>query len=97
MSKILCFTLAFVASSAAAQGVARPDPVNAKAVVPARPYESPFKDYRPYVDQEAGRWRESNDEMGRLGGHAGHSQTRSGSPAKPAAKPPAPGGHGGHK
>lgn len=93
--RLLFFSLALASGMAVAQTSGRPDPTDPKARAPARPYESAFKDYRSYADQEAARWRESNDEMGKLGGHAGHSQQRS--PAKPASKAPAHGGHGDHK
>ncbi len=92
---LACFT-----GSAAAQTAARPDPADPKAAVPARAYESAFKDYRPYADPEVMRWRQANEEMGRLGGHMGHMghvPRESGPTVKPGAKPPAPAGHGGHK
>lgn len=100
MLKIFCFSLAAcLAGSAAAQNPARPDPADPKAAVPSPRYESPFKDYRPYVDPAVGRWREANEEMGRLGGHVGHvpgSLPARGAMPQPA-KPPAHGHHGGHK
>ena len=79
--------------SVSAQTAARPDPADPKAAVPARPYEPAFKDYRPYVDPEVARWRQSNEEMGRLGGHVGHVPKPQGATPKPAAQ----GGHGSHK
>ena len=98
MLKTICYMLAVcVAGSAAAQATARPDPADPKAAVPARPYESAFKDYRPYADPEVSRWRQSNEEMGRLGGHVGHVPKAQGPTVQPAAKPPAQGGHGSHK
>ena len=98
MLKTICFALSTcIAGSATAQSSVRPDPADPKTVVPVRPYESTFKDYRPYADAEAARWRETNDEMGRLGGHVGHVPKSSDAAAKPAAKAPAPSGHGGHK
>ena len=94
MLKTVCFMLAAcVASSATAQTAARPDPADPKAAVPARPYEPVFKDYRPYLDPEVSRWRQSNEEMGRLGGHVGHVPKAQGATPKPAAQ----GGHGSHK
>ena len=97
MLKTACFTLAaIVAGSTAAQIPARPDPADPKVAVPARPYESAFKDYRRYADPEVARWRQSNDDMGRLGGHMGHLPRETG-PTQPGAKPPAPPSHGGHK
>lgn len=35
-------------------------------------FESTFAGYTPFQEHTAGRWREHNDEMGRVGGHAGH-------------------------
>jgi hypothetical protein len=82
-----CLVLATcVAGSAAAQTATRPDPADPKAAVPARPYEPVFKDYRPYVDPEVSRWRQSNEEMGRLGGHVGHVPKAQGATPKPAAR-----------
>ena len=98
MLKTICFTLAACfAGSAAAQNPARPDPADPKAPVPAWPYESVFKDYRPYANADAARWRETNEAMGRLGGHVGHVPESSAATSKPAAKAPAQSGHGGHK
>lgn len=83
------------AGTAAAQGTARPDPADPKAAAPSRAaYESAFKDYRPHTDPQVGRWRESNEEMGRLKGHVGH--VPGSVPPAPAPKP-GPAGHGGHK
>ncbi len=98
MLKTACFLLAgILAGNAAAQSPARPDAADPKVAVPARPYESAFKDYRPYVDPDVALWRDSNVEVGRLGGHAGHLPRESGVTAKPGTKPPEPMGHGGHK
>ena len=96
----ISFALAALAASGAAyaQNVARPDPADPKTAAMDRPYESAFKDYRPYREAEVGRWREANEEMGRIGGHRGHvpgQGTGHATPVKPAA--PAPKGHGGHK
>lgn len=82
-----------VAAGAFAQAPARPDPADPKTAAFARPaYQSAFKDYRPHKEAEAGRWRESNEEMGRLRGHIGHVP---GSVA-PAASPASKSGHGAH-
>ncbi len=96
--RISSFTLAaLVAGSAAAQAPARTDPAEPKAAAPAPSYDSAFKDYRPYVDQEIARWREMNQEVGRLKGHIGHVRQQPGIAAKPAARPSVQGGHGAHK
>ena len=95
MQKRLLFcTMVLASSMAAAQTAARLDPADPKAAAPVRGYESAFKGYRPYADEEAGRWRESNEEMGRLGGHQGHLPQSAAAPPKPGAKPPAHAGRG---
>src|SRR5512132_3188322 len=98
MLRQICIALAACfASSAAAQTPARSSPADAIASVPVRPYVSAFKDFRPYVDPEIARWREVNDEVGRLNGHMGHVPEAPRSAAKPAAKPAPKGADGGRK
>lgn len=98
MFRTICFTLmAIFAAGAAAQTSARPDPADAKAAAPTRPYQSAFKDYRRYADPEVAGWREVNDEMRRLGGHGGHLKPGAGAAAEPRANPRVPAGHGAHK
>ena len=98
MHRTTCFALtACVAVSAAAQTPARPDPADPKSAATVRPYESAFRDYRPYVDPDIARWRDVNDEVGRLNGHVGHVPQQPGTAIKPGAKPPAQGGTGGQK
>jgi hypothetical protein len=64
-------------------------------------YRSAFQDYRPFADQPATSWRESNDLVGGIGGwqaYARESQAAAAnapsasvsSVAKPAAKAPVP-------
>src|SRR5688572_4869128 len=48
------------------------DPTDATASVPTSRYDSVFGSYLAYQEQQPGNWREHNDEMGRVGGHAGH-------------------------
>jgi len=74
--------LAGFASTVAAQQAAPRDPANPAAPVPKPAYESAFAGYRPWTEPAPGRWREANEEVRRLGGHAGH--------VKPPAKAPAP-------
>ncbi len=97
MHKTLLFLLfASAAGSAVAQAPMRADRVASPTPALAVTYESVFKGYRPYVDPELARWREANDEMGRLNGHVGHlpgSVPLRGAPGSP--KPPAHAGHGG--
>lgn len=99
MKKTVCFALAaLLAASASAQQAAQPHPADPKAGGSMRPYESSLRDYRPYVEPEVGRWREANQDAGRLGGHAGHTRKET-EAAKPAGKAPAKGHdhHGGSK
>jgi hypothetical protein len=96
MLRITAFALGIAFAGAAAGQAARPDPADPKALVPAPRYESTFKDYRPHAEPEIARWRETNEEMGRLGGHAGHLPRAAGQ-QKPAPKAPAHSGHGGHR
>lgn len=71
--------LAGIASAAAAQETP-PDPANPAAAVPKPVYHSAFTGYRPWTEPVTARWREANEEVRQLGGHASH--------AKPAAKAP---------
>ena len=97
MQQIIAVVLAVsAASSAVAQQATRPDPADMKAPVPALRYESAFKDYRPYVDPQIARWRDLNEEAGRLGGHMGHV-AKPGEKGKAASKTAPPQEHGGHK
>jgi hypothetical protein len=75
MYRVVLAFAAVVASTAVAQenGV-RPDPADASAKVPRPAYKSAFAGYRPYKEEEPSRWREANDQAGRLGGHAGHAK-----------------------
>jgi len=75
----------------------QPDPLDANAAVSATTYVSAFKDYCPLSDQQASPdkvWRATNDEMARLGGHAGHSKLDV--PASQAPVQSAPVDHGKH-
>lgn len=76
---------------------------------PARPvgtqpsYESAFADYRPYREEPAASWRQVNDEVARVGGHAGVLKAEPAPGAAPARDPstvspatPAPARSGGH-
>jgi hypothetical protein len=53
----------------------RADPTDPSAAAAPYRYESAFRRYQPVSETEespAQAWRAANDEMGRLGGHAGH-------------------------
>jgi hypothetical protein len=64
------------ASSAAsfAQAAKGADPADPGAPTPTARYESAFAGYAAYQEPQAGNWRERNDELGSVGGHAGHLQ-----------------------
>ena len=105
----LLATLAAQAQPAAK--AARPDPLDAKASVPALSYESSFSQYRRLGDEKPVSWRDANDTVTRIGGwrvYAREAQQPDPAPAAkpadatPATKPnepakPMPAGHGGHK
>lgn len=73
--------LAGFASTVAAHQTAPPDPTVATATVPRPVYESVFATYRPWMEPATGRWREANEEVRRLGGHAGHVKSAAKAPA----------------
>ena len=70
------------------------DPAQRDALAPEMAYESAFRSYRPYREEDLGSWREVNDEVGRVGGHvgmfrsAGHGAKEQ-EPMKPPAAAPA--------
>lgn len=84
---------------------ANPDPADAGSPVPLIRYESPFNGFAAREDPQPGAWRKLNDEVGRVGGHAGYLKepAPSGSPARShdregaAAVAPAPGGVSSHR
>lgn len=93
----------------AAAQAPRSDPANPAEVVGAPRYESAFKDYQPLAEAAESPdevWRSMNDEMARLGGHAGHireagaeaaAAPATSSPPERGSQPEAqPSGHGMH-
>ena len=83
MTKRLLFVLAVaIAGAGCAKRALGPDPAMPAGKAPALEYRSAFEGYRRYAEPEVSGWREMNEEVGRIGGHAGmHRQ----------------GGHEGHK
>jgi hypothetical protein len=66
------------------------DPWNANAPVPASTYESPFKNYKAAADEPESpekTWRAANEEMGRLGGHAGQMKVEASASAPGQVSP----------
>ena len=98
---------------AAAQTVASarpapPDPLDAKAAVPAPRYASAFARFQRGDADKPVSWREANDTVARIGGWRVYAREAKQPDAAPAATPPAaapapqkaapmPAGHGGHK
>lgn len=90
----------------------RPDPLNPEIRLAPQPRVSPFADYQRYADDKPRSWREVNDEVMKIGGHAGHIKdgpsvpdaAQSSSPGnRPQQAPDAPhraapaGGHSQHR
>ena len=93
----------FAASAAFAQApAARRDPTDPQARIPAVEYRSAFENYRAERDPPATNWREANENVRRIGGHAGYVAKPGGAGEKYEAKGSAPkeksnaGGHDGH-
>ena len=83
--------LAAVAPLAAAQQP-RPEPTDPTVPVPAFRYESGFGSYRGFRDEPLAPWRELNDDVARVGGHAGivrGGQVEPPADANPTLGPPA--------
>ena len=104
MYRFAFFVLAGIAGAVAAQGAAKPDPASPSLAGPTLEYRSVFADYRPYTDEKLAPWRDVNDNVSGIGGHAGVTGQRkppaitpgaAAEAAKPRAKAPA--GHGGHR
>jgi hypothetical protein len=91
MKSLLALTLVLWASGAAAQKAAAPHPADPAARVPAPKYESAFAGYAPYREEKPAPWRDVNDEVGKVRGHAG---IFGGGQAQGAPKPS--GEHKGH-
>jgi hypothetical protein len=86
------------AGSPTAAPATRPDPLDAKANVPALTYSSAFSRFRGLGDDKPVSWREANDAVARIGGwrvYAREAQqpdaTPSGTDAPSAPKPGAAG------
>ena len=81
----LLATLAAQAQPAAK--AARPDPLDAKASVPALNYESSFSQYRRLGDEKPVSWRDANDTVTRIGGWRVYAREAQQPDPAPAAKP----------
>ncbi len=95
---------------AVAQTAARPDPTDPKIASPMPDPGSAYSNYRAFADEPLAPWREVNDDVARIGGHAGALKgdaTSPGSAPAGSTPPPSRGGasgagesrsgmHGGH-
>ena len=76
----------------------RPDPLDAKASVPALSYRSSFSRYRGLGEDKPVSWREANDAVARIGGWRVYAreaqQPEPTPPGTDAAASPKPGGSG---
>lgn len=76
--------------AAGAQNVPAPGPADPSVSVPPVRYESAFSDYQSHRDQPLREWIGVNDEMRRLGGHAGHLGDSSSQSTAPGSDPKLP-------
>lgn len=89
---VLCCALAALGlHAAAAFAQSRGNPADPAAAVPATRYSSVFSGYQPLGDEKLAAWRETNDEVARIGGHLGMFRNQAS-----GAPPAATGGHAGH-
>jgi hypothetical protein len=84
---ILCAALSAAALAAAAQNP-RPDPLDARAAVPAAPYRSALSGYRSAASTPASaiEWKQANDEVARIGGWRAYAREAAASEPAPAHK-----------
>lgn len=66
------------------------NPADPAAPVTPNPYRSAFEGYRGFGDTKLGNWRALNEEVARVGGHAGAMRAGNADPASGAT------GHAGH-
>jgi len=80
----------------AATLAAQHDPADPAAAVAPLAVESVFRDYRPYHEPAQVDWRKANEEVRRLGGHAGHVPGSASSPEPAKAERPLDSSHAEH-
>ncbi len=97
---VLAALAALAPGAMAQQRSTAPDPRDPAAAVAPVKYESAFAGYAPYREEKLAPWRDVNDEVGKVrghagifggAGHAGHGAGEKTGPAKPTAGKPAAG------
>lgn len=92
----LAMLIALAPPALAQQRSITPHPGDPAAKVPAVKYESAFTGYAPFREEKLAPWREVNDQVGTVrghagifggAGHAGHGGGDKAGQSKPAAKP----------
>jgi len=97
--RLFLLVAAALPAALAAQDAGPAGPASPNPPVPPVTYRSALTDYQPSRDTPVAPWHETNDTVGRLGGHMGHVRDagRSASAPEPdAQKPPAAGSHDAH-
>lgn len=98
---LLMLTLGLAETASA--GDKRPDPADPNAAVPPHRYVSEFTSYRPPQFEQKLDWRQANDTVRDVGGHAGALKGVDEQPrpqpahSGPGMKHGGHGHHGGHK
>ena len=93
MFKHTCAAAAIAIAAGAAHAQSQPKRDDPRAAAPPPAGASAFDGYRPYRDEALAPWRELNDEVGRVGGHAGVVRADRKPPETPPTAPaqaPAP-------
>lgn len=87
MSRLLLSAALAAAALTAAAQTARPDPLDARAVVPPATYRSALAGYRSAASTPAPAigWKQANDEVTRIGGWRAYA--REAAASEPAAAP----------
>lgn len=83
-------TAAALAAATIAAG-AQPAAPRERAPAPLLTYQSAYEGYRPYAEEPRAPWREVNEAVERVGGHAGvlREEARGTQSTTPPAPPPA--------
>jgi hypothetical protein len=68
---VLATLVALAPQALAQQRATPPHPGDPAVTVPAVKYESAFTGYAPFREEKLVPWREVNDEVGKVRGHAG--------------------------